>query len=144
MALGFVEIITIVFVAMSWAWHIVQVYTFIQDKFRPPEEKEQFDGQKALMLQELYNDMNDRREEYAHDQETADIVRAVQVQMQSLHAMHDKTDENGVKLWYIPRGMPRDVQSVLRILRGLRRTLERSRSWRDLRGHSSSDGHESV
>ena len=141
MEVGFLEILGFIFIAMSWGWNIVQVYVFFQDKFRPPEEKEQFDGQKALMLQELYNDMNDRRDTFDYDAESGEILRNVQAQMDRLYAMHDRTDDNGIKLWYVPRGMGRDITTILRILREVRRRDE----WRRRRRPSSSDGgYESV
>ena len=140
MDIGFLEIIGFIFIAMSWGWNIVQVYVFFQDKFRPPEEKEQFDGQKALMLHELYNDMNDRRDTFDYDSESGEILREVQTRMNALYAMHDRADDNGVKLWYVPRGMSRDVANVLRILREMRRGT--GRRWDRRRGSSS--GYESV
>ena len=120
MEIGFLEILGFIFIAMSWGWNIVQVYVFFQDKFRAPEEKEQFDGQKALMLHELYNDMNDRRDTFDYDSESGEILRNVQSRIETLYAMHDRTDDNGVKLWYVPRGMSRDVANALRILREMR------------------------
>lgn len=123
---------------MSWGWNIVQVYVFFQDKFRPPEEREQFDGQKALMLQELYNEMNDRRDGFDYDAESGQIIRDIQSQVERLYTMHDRTDDNGVKLWYVPRGMSRDITNVLRMLRDLRRDR------RPGRRRGSSSGYESV
>lgn len=138
MEVGFLEILGFVFIAMSWGWNIVQVYVFFQEKFRPPEEKEQFDGQKALMLQELYNEMNDRRDTFDYDAESGEILRNLQTRIDSLYVMHDRVDDDGVKLWYFPRGVGRDIASILRILRETRRGGRR-------RGPSSSDGgYESV
>ena len=142
MEVGFLEIIGFIFIAMSWGWNIVQVYDFFQDKFRPPEEKEQFDGQKALMLQELYNDMNDRRDAFDYDSESGDILRSLQSRIESLYAMHDRTDDNGIKLWYVPRSMCRDITSIMRIIRENRRGRERR--WRRRRPSSSDGGYESV
>lgn len=152
MEVGFLEIIGFLFIAMTWGWNIVQVYVFFQDKFRPPEEKERFDGQKALMLQELYNDMNDKRDTYEYDAESGTIIRELQSQITALYAMHDCSDDNGVKLWYVPRGMRQDITSVLRILRDLRRANDirdlRSRRSQILRPptrwSSSDGGYESV
>ena len=142
MDIGFLEIIGFIFIAMSWGWNIVQVYVFFQDKFRPPEEKEQFDGQKSLMLRELYNDMNDRHATFDYDSESGEILRSLQSRIETLYAMHDRADDNGVKLWYVPRGMSRDLTSVLRILRGMRRGREFATLHR--RPSSSEGGYESV
>lgn len=117
----FLDIVGFIFIALSFGWNAVQLYVFVQEKFRPPEEKEQFDGQKALMLQELYNDMIDGRGAEDYDVESGTILRRIESHVNALHTMHDRTDDNGVRLWYVPRGMCRDIASVLRILREVRR-----------------------
>lgn len=109
-------ILSFVFLALSWGWNVVQAYQFIQDKFRPPEEREQFDGQKALMLQELYTDMIDARGSDEYEHESGQILREIHTRVDALHAVHEATDQDGVRLCYVPRSLHRDVRRLLRRL----------------------------
>lgn len=116
----FLTILGFVFIALSWGWNIVQAYVFVVDKFRPPEEREQFDAEKSLMLQELYRDMVSRHADDEYNAESGTILRRIESSVDSLCTMHNVTDENGIKMWYTPRGMVRNVDKILRILQETR------------------------
>lgn len=111
---GFILILDVALTACVFAWNVVQAWTFLQDKFRPPEEKEQFDAQKALMIQRIHEMLLDQQEGHDYQEETDSLVRQIADLQRQIHAILDKTDQDGVRLCYIPRSMARDIRHLLR------------------------------
>jgi len=93
----------IVFVTLSFVWNVVQAYVFVQERFRPPEDREQFDGRDHIMLTEVYADARKSPGRDAVLESLNQNVTLMHHNIQELHAWHDKNDEDGIKLWYIPR-----------------------------------------
>ena len=76
-------------------WTSISCGGWVRKKLRPPEKTQTFGGKEALMLEELYADMLNKKH---NDElkETKDFI-------EDLHKWQDKEVSNCVKLWYSPR-----------------------------------------
>ena len=52
-AMGGIEIATAIFITLSFIWNIVQAYVFIQERYKPPEDREHFEALKSWIFAEL-------------------------------------------------------------------------------------------
>jgi len=112
-AMGGVEIATVVFVTLSFVWNIVQAYVFIQERYKPPEEREQFDGRAYAMLREVYTSTQDHLAvQHATLNNVAQSVARLGGLVQDLHGWHNVMDDDGQRLWFFPRSHMRRMDAV--------------------------------
>lgn len=112
-AMGGVEIATVVFVTLSFVWNIVQAYVFIQERYKPPEEREQFDGRAYAMLREVYTSTQDHLAvQHATLNNVAQSVARLGGLVQDLHGWHNVMDDDGQRLWFFPRSHMRRMDEL--------------------------------
>ena len=89
------------FTFLSAVWTTISCGGWVRKKFLPPEDTQRFGGRETLMLEELYDSMRD-----------------VQDRVYELHRWHDHEDEDGVKMWYVPRSWAGKMDRILSVERG--------------------------
>lgn len=137
-AMGGLEVVTVIFVTLSFVWNIIQAYVFVQERYAPAERRDQFDASAYIMLRELYA----QSQTFADAQATTSrILNALSENVQSvaqlhtllhkaeeeiqsthtltrdLHQWHNVTDTNGTRLWYCPRTHVQQCDEIYFMLR---------------------------
>jgi len=101
--LGGIDIAIVAFVTLSFVWNVVQAWVFIQEQFKPPEDKAQFDGRDHAMLQELYQDLHKAAMRDSSAEALSMNLTDVLTKVYDMHNWQSVTDEDGNKIWYVPR-----------------------------------------
>lgn len=111
------EIIVIgLFVVLNFAWTVIQFWDYINEKFKPPEEKDVFDGQSKLMLEETYKHSVDSAKNQSQDEHIRIQIGDMHGKVDDLHQWHAKEDQDGIKVWYVPRRIIGMIEESSRML----------------------------
>lgn len=91
------------FTFLGAIWTTISFSSWIKKKLGPPEQTQKFSSKEALMLEEIYEDIQLYREK-----------------MNDLYKWHNKDDQNGVKLWYVPRSWGDKLDETIKLLNSIK------------------------